>query len=307
MFNKVLFISNIIHYQNCPILLIVEFEVSIRMAICAVRCCESESTASEQKITLFRSPPDLPTRQHWIRFVQLSDKHFYPSQEFWLCSEHFTDNDILNKLRCRYGLAQKMVLKPNAVPSILAGLPADPEFLLTVHQKCPTSDEIEDDSQNPAECSSAFDYTETDLSDSNDTSSLSSNDQIPCLKDDSLYVDDRTTKQSRSSMSSANYQAIQNDKGDLETDYSTTDSQAMTNVHCETTTSFGRVHRLSKPRHVSCQTTTSYGGIHGLSMPQDVICQTAVSYDNQSHLPTFSSTGTDVIFPSSVNITKQTG
>jgi len=85
---------------------------------CVVYGCGNIRLESEISVHEFPSPSAKKLRAAWTRFVQRTRDKWRPTSTSYICSEHFVDDNFHNKMQYNMGLATKLVLKKDAVPTI---------------------------------------------------------------------------------------------------------------------------------------------------------------------------------------------
>ncbi|RVE56979.1 hypothetical protein OJAV_G00211680 [Oryzias javanicus] len=80
--------------------------------LCAVVGCSSQRRYVDVSFHVF--PKNVAVREKWIEFLG----HGNVKKHTWVCSQHFTQDCFYNWQEKKMGFASKLILKPDAVPSI---------------------------------------------------------------------------------------------------------------------------------------------------------------------------------------------
>ncbi|XP_023807793.1 zinc finger MYM-type protein 4 isoform X1 [Oryzias latipes] len=80
--------------------------------LCAVLGCNSQRRYVDVSFHVF--PKNVAVREKWIEFLG----HGNVKKHTWVCSQHFTQDCFYNWQEKKMGFASKLILKPDAVPSI---------------------------------------------------------------------------------------------------------------------------------------------------------------------------------------------
>ncbi|KAF6729034.1 Zinc finger MYM-type protein 4 [Oryzias melastigma] len=80
--------------------------------LCAVVGCSSQRRYVDVSFHVF--PKNVAVREKWIEFLG----HGNVKKHSWVCSQHFTQDCFYNWQEKKMGFASKLILKPDAVPSI---------------------------------------------------------------------------------------------------------------------------------------------------------------------------------------------
>ena len=83
--------------------------------VCVVHGCHNSPAKG---ITLHEFPKEKNRCRQWIRFVQRTRKWESKPQTSHICSSHFARDAISNHLQVEMGIAKKVNLQENAVPTI---------------------------------------------------------------------------------------------------------------------------------------------------------------------------------------------
>ena len=99
---------------------------------CAIPRCDGKQQSTNKRLSLFRVPSDVERRQKWIDFVEsesLRSASGHASREliaqyqegtpFYICSQHFRDEYMVNKMSYQLGFVSRLMLRPTAVPSVI--------------------------------------------------------------------------------------------------------------------------------------------------------------------------------------------
>ncbi|XP_064189910.1 uncharacterized protein LOC135253958 isoform X1 [Anguilla rostrata] len=113
------------------------------MADCAVLGCDPEAGTS------FHSLPKEPVlKQKWVAFVYRNRVHVPDSIEgIRVCSAHFTDDCFQNLMQKSMGFAKKLILNPDAVPTVYPGITAAATGSQHVCDAKPDSDAEEEEAE----------------------------------------------------------------------------------------------------------------------------------------------------------------
>ena len=89
------------------------------------RCANTNETPN---VSLHLFPKTSGHRDEWTKFVQDSknDDEWLPSSTSRLCSDHFTPENFKNWVKFRSGYANKLLIKPDALPGALRDTPLTP-------------------------------------------------------------------------------------------------------------------------------------------------------------------------------------
>ncbi len=82
-------------------------------------------------ISLHAFPEDTHIASLWIRFVRTKRAKWTKSDFSFLCSKHFTEDCFSNFLKVKMRHSKKLLLEPNAVPTIHAKDPKTEESSTT--------------------------------------------------------------------------------------------------------------------------------------------------------------------------------
>ncbi|KAG1949336.1 hypothetical protein F2P79_011370 [Pimephales promelas] len=86
---------------------------------CSVVGCKAQKG---QMVSLHVLPNDQKLRSKWVQFI--GNNWNVPAKlpsRIYVCSRHFPENCFENFIMTKLGFASKLILKPNAVPSIYSG------------------------------------------------------------------------------------------------------------------------------------------------------------------------------------------
>lgn len=86
---------------------------------CSVVGCKAQKG---QMVSLHILPNDQKLRSKWVQFIgnNCNVPAKLPSRTY-VCSRHFPENCFENFIMTKLGFASKLILKPNAIPSIFSG------------------------------------------------------------------------------------------------------------------------------------------------------------------------------------------
>lgn len=86
---------------------------------CSVVGCKAQKG---QMVSLHVLPNDPKLRSKWVQFIgnNCNVPAKLPSR-IYVCSRHFPENCFENFIMTKLGFASKLILKPNAIPSIYSG------------------------------------------------------------------------------------------------------------------------------------------------------------------------------------------
>lgn len=86
---------------------------------CSVVGCKAQKG---QMVSLHILPNDQKLRSKWLQFIgnNCNVPAKLPSRTY-VCSRHFPENCFENFIMTKLGFASKLILKPNAIPSIYSG------------------------------------------------------------------------------------------------------------------------------------------------------------------------------------------
>ena len=82
---------------------------------CVVQNCFSSS----ETVDLFVPPTNERLKGLWTKFVQKTRPYFKLTKDSKVCALHFEENAFINYSRYTRGLANNLILKINAIPTIL--------------------------------------------------------------------------------------------------------------------------------------------------------------------------------------------
>ena len=84
---------------------------------CVVYGCGNITVESEVSVHEF-PPASSKLRGSWTRFVQRTRDRWHPTNTSYICSKHFTSDSYHNWMQYEMGLAKKLILKKEAIPTI---------------------------------------------------------------------------------------------------------------------------------------------------------------------------------------------
>lgn len=88
---------------------------------CSVVGCKAQKG---QMVSLHILPNDQKLRSKWVQFIGNNVNCNVPAKlpsRTYVCSRHFPENCFENFIMTKLGFASKLILKPNAIPSIYSG------------------------------------------------------------------------------------------------------------------------------------------------------------------------------------------
>uniref|UniRef100_A0A3B3HFQ2 THAP domain-containing protein 1 n=1 Tax=Oryzias latipes TaxID=8090 RepID=A0A3B3HFQ2_ORYLA len=74
----------------------------------------NKTTSARGNVSFHVFPKNVAVREKWIEFLG----HGNVKKHTWVCSQHFTQDCFYNWQEKKMGFASKLILKPDAVPSI---------------------------------------------------------------------------------------------------------------------------------------------------------------------------------------------
>ena len=105
---------------------------------CIVQNCGNVTLSN--KVALFRFPVEETLKLAWVDFV--SAEHFQTkyTSKARICSNHFVPQCFANFDQWQNGFASKLILLPNAIPSVPSGLPVPTASSTNSKPQTPSAD-----------------------------------------------------------------------------------------------------------------------------------------------------------------------
>ena len=148
--------------------------------LCVVYGCNSTAVKG---ITLHEFPKDVERCRQWVQFVQRTRVWESKPRTSHICSKHFCKEAISNYMQVEMGVAKRLVLTEDAVPTIYPSIESE-------SATTSTGNEISDTAEPGPTSASQIGYRETsccNLVSSSGSESPQPSDKSPSISGSNIY------------------------------------------------------------------------------------------------------------------------